>query len=49
MRVVIFLDKLIKFLVYPDLIPVKNVSWMLLSAGVKLEPRSGLRGEGCLH
>ena len=29
-------------------IPVENVSWMLLSGGAKLEPRSGLGGEGSL-
>jgi len=35
-------------LLYPGLIPVASVSWMLLSAGAKLEPRSGLGGKGCL-
>jgi len=35
-----------KFLLYPGLIPVEGVSWMLLSAGAKLEPRPGLGGEG---
>ena len=29
-------------------IPVENVSWMLLSGGAKLEPRSGLEGDGSL-
>jgi len=35
-------------LLYPGLIPVKSVSYMLLSVGAKREPRSGLEGEGCL-
>jgi len=29
-------------------IPAENVSWMLLSGGAKLEPPSGLGGEGSL-
>jgi hypothetical protein len=33
-------------LLYPGLIPVDSVSWMLLSSGAKLEPRSGLGDEG---
>jgi len=35
-------------MLYPGLIPVESVSWILLSAGAKLEPRSGLGGVGCL-
>jgi hypothetical protein len=35
-------------LLYTGLIPVESVSWMLLSSGAKLEPQSGLGGEGCL-
>jgi len=35
-------------MLYPGLIPVESVSWMLLSAGAKLETRSGLGVEGCL-
>ena len=46
------MDSLLEYLdnpcLYPGLIPVESVSWMLLSAGAKLEPRSGLGGEGCL-
>jgi len=37
-----------KSLLYPSLMPVESVSWMLLSAGAKLEPRSGLGVDGCL-
>jgi hypothetical protein len=32
-------------LLYPGLVPVENVAWMLLSGGAKLAPRSGLGGE----
>jgi hypothetical protein len=32
-------------MLYPGLVPVESVSWMLLSEGAKLEPRSGLGGE----
>jgi hypothetical protein len=35
-------------LLYTGLFPVESVSWILLSAGAKLEPRSGLRGESYL-
>jgi hypothetical protein len=35
-------------LLYPCLVPVENVSWMLLSEGAKLEPRLGLGGERLL-
>jgi hypothetical protein len=35
-------------MLYPGLILVESVSWMLLSVGAKLEPRSGLEGEGYL-
>jgi hypothetical protein len=35
-------------MLYPGLVPVENVSWMLLSKGAKLEPRLGLGGERLL-
>jgi hypothetical protein len=35
-------------LLYSGLLPVESVSWLFLSAGAKLEPRSGLGVEGCL-
>jgi hypothetical protein len=35
-------------LLYPGLVPVENVLWMLLSEWAKLEPQSGLGGERLL-